>query len=121
MPLSIAPPASCIAHPVVVPRSSARIVRCARPRARGIALESAVDVTSMSVSSLKWKFVTALPVDGRLAANAGDSRAGEFLFDGKDAVAERLDQDRDLGCGEHAAFACDVMGFLLAAHERDDF
>ena len=42
------------------------------------------------------------------------------MLDGEHAIAERLDQDRDLGDGEHAALAGDVMGLGLGAHQRHD-
>ena len=72
-------------------------------------------------SVLKTEFrPRSLPVDRRLAADAGDGSAGEAVFDSEHAIAERLDEDGDLGHGEHAALAGDVMGLGLGAYERHD-
>lgn len=71
--------------------------------------------------SSERNLVAALPIDRCLAADAGDSCAWEFLLNCEDAVADGLDQDRDLGDGEHTSLACDVVGLVFAANERDDF
>src|SRR5579885_106887 len=115
------PPASCIAHPVVVPRSSDRMAREPKVTAGGtISLLAAGKLVAITWTSSKRNLIAAFPVGGRLAADASDGRARKFLLDVEDAIAERFDQDRDLADGEHATFARDVVGFLGAAHERDD-
>src|SRR5579883_3464320 len=123
-PEAMRPERGRTAQPQREPRSSARIARggsTATRAAGGDCVGSAIATANMAPPGFARRECRPRATN-RSAPCAGccDGRAGEFLLDGKDALAERLDQDRDLGHREHAAFARDVMRFLFAANERDD-